>query len=334
MAAYTLHNTRKRHAVFAAVRKQKELTMSHGQREITLGILILAIFPLGCAAADGGDLAVDDPSGKADSWVIEQNPIRVANFNIQAFGEEKRSDPAVMDVLTTIARQFDVMAVEELRDASETTLPFYMERINAVAGPAYAAVWSPRLGRTQSKENYAFIYNTETIALVDGAAYTFEDPPPGSTTDLFQREPFIARFVATKGDFDFVLIVIHTEPDETWAELSALPLVLDDARGRFPDENDFIMLGDMNAGCSYLHPQQPLLLREAPFVWVVPDEADTTVKATNCAYDRIILDAGAGTRFTGTWGVFLFDAEYNLSYEDAVKVSDHYPVWAEFNIAS
>lgn len=262
--------------------------------------------------------------------------IRIATFNIQVFGESKRSKPEVMDVLAKTARNFDIMAVQEFRDDTETTLPIYLESINAISGSKYAAVSSPRLGRTSSKENYAFIYNTDKIRLVAGSNFTFADPPSGSASDLFQREPFIARFQAA-GDpsFDFTLITIHTEPDGTPQELSNLPLALDSARARYGNETDFIMLGDMNADCSYLSASEAasLALRNSSFQWVVPDAADTTVKSTDCAYDRIILAGTIQEMYGGSWGIFRFDNEYSLNQSASEDVSDHYPVWVDLESA-
>ncbi len=271
------------------------------------------------------------PDGPPPAPSLQSSNITIASFNIQVFGESKRSKPEVMAVLAPIARGFDVMAVEELRDDTETTLPSYLAQINSLPGPAYDATMSPRLGRTSSKENYAFIYDTATVSLVSGSNYTFADPPAGTVRDLFQREPFVARFNTT-GGFDFVLIVLHTEPDGTPQELADLVLVLDDARQHFPDEADFVMLGDMNADCTYLSQaeESALALRNASFTWVVPDSADTTTKSTDCAYDRIILTQGAAGHFTGRWGILRFDQLYGLNQSATEDVSDHYPVWAEF----
>ncbi|MEW6722510.1 MAG: endonuclease/exonuclease/phosphatase family protein [Candidatus Micrarchaeota archaeon] len=263
------------------------------------------------------------------------NTIRIANFNIQVFGESKRSKPEVMEVLAKTARNFDLMAVQELRDDTETTLPIYLEKINSLPGPEYAAISSPRLGRTSSKENYAFVYDTSAIRLVPGSNYTFADPPPGTETDLFQREPFLARFEAVTGDFDFVLITIHTDPDETPQELSDMALVVEDAKTHFPDEKDFIILGDLNADCTYLSAAKAsaLEIRNSTFTWAVPDEADTTTKTTNCAYDRIIFGADTQENYAGEWGVFRFDQEYTLNQTFTEQVSDHYPVFADFKVS-
>ena len=271
----------------------------------------------------------NQPGVNASVGLANNSKIRIASFNIQVFGESKRSKPQVMEILSKSARNFDIMLVQELRDSTETTLPFYLEQINSLPGPDYLAVSSPRLGRTSSKENYAYVYNPEKLTLL--ANYTFADPPGNSSPDIFQREPFIARFKSNNGSFDFVLIGIHTDPDEAVQEIDDLALTVGDARARFPGEDDFIILGDLNADCDYFDADEPVSIKNSSFIWIIPDTADTTTRSTDCAYDRIILSESANESYAGEWGVFRFDLEYGLNQSLTLEVSDHYPVWADFN---
>ena len=140
--------------------------------------------------------------------------IKIASFNIQIFGKSKREKEDVMDVLEKIVRNFDIVAVQEFRDKSETTLPYFVDRINSVEGDEYAYVGSLRLGRTSSKERYAFIYNKRTINFKD-ISEVYDD-----SLDIFEREPFIAAFSA--GKFDFTLVNIHTKPTDAKSEIQAL----------------------------------------------------------------------------------------------------------------
>ncbi len=148
----------------------------------------------------------------------EDASIKIAAFNIQIFGRTKRGKADVMNVLTKIAREFDVMLVQEIRDSSQTTATSYLERINKMVGPDYAYVRSPRLGRTSSKEAYAFFYNTETVKLIDDSAYVYDDMADGE--DDFEREPYIASF--RSGGFDFTVVGIHTKPEDAEAEIAEL----------------------------------------------------------------------------------------------------------------
>ena len=82
----------------------------------------------------------------------------------------------------------------------------------------------PRLGRSNSKEQYAFIYDTATIEVNRRSIYTVNDPD-----DLLHREPLVAMFRVrgppAEQAFTFVLVDIHTDPDETDTELNALAQV-------------------------------------------------------------------------------------------------------------
>jgi hypothetical protein len=57
---------------------------------------------------------------------------------------------------------------------------------------------------------------------------------------------------------------------------------------------------------------------------------------TNPQHDRsnvnIIVDRHATVELTGRSGVFDFLRELNLSMEQAVTISNHLPVWAEFSV--
>lgn len=85
--------------------------------------------------------------------------LRIGAFNIQVFGVTKASKPEVMDVLADIIRTYDVIAIQEIRDASQTALSALVDLVNT-DGSQYDYVVSERLGRTTSMEQYAYIFNT------------------------------------------------------------------------------------------------------------------------------------------------------------------------------
>jgi hypothetical protein len=158
------------------------------------------------------------------------------------------------------------------------------------------------------------------------SSYTFPDPQ-----DMFHREPLIAAFKTKSGNFDFVLIVIHTDPDYATEEINALPLVVNDAQRHFPGEKDFILIGDMNSDCSYFNENIAGPLKTADFNWLITDDMDTTIAKSDCTYDRIIITNGALEDYAGQKGVDYFDARFNMNPEQAKAVSDHYCVFAVFN---
>ena len=178
----------------------------------------------------------------------DEKTLRIGAFNIQVFGKSKASKPEVMDALGKIIHTYDVVAIEEIRDKSQTALPMLVDAVNS-DNSQYDYVVGERLGRTTSKEQYAYIYNTQTVKLTD-TPFTYPEPVG---TDPFHREPYIASFKALNGNFDVTLITIHTDPDEATDEINALEAAVKYAQSVYPDEQDFIVMGDLNAGCSYFN---------------------------------------------------------------------------------
>ncbi|HEV3025235.1 MAG TPA: hypothetical protein VGX76_22345, partial [Pirellulales bacterium] len=88
--------------------------------------------------------------------------IRIASFNLQVFGETKLEKQEVAQVLAKIIREFDVTAVQEIRAKSQDLLPRFLNLVNA-EGAHFEFVIGPRLGRTSSKEQYAFIYDAASL---------------------------------------------------------------------------------------------------------------------------------------------------------------------------
>lgn len=250
--------------------------------------------------------------------------VRIASFNIQTFGEQKMSDPWVVDILARTLRSFDMIAVQEIRSERQDLLPRFVAMLNAT-GSHYDYVIGPRLGRSNSKEQYAYIFDAASIEVDRGSLYTVDDPD-----DLLHREPFVAGFrvrgVPPEQAWTFTLVNVHTDPDEVQRELSVMDDVFRAVRndGRF--EDDVIVLGDFNADSYRLGE-----LGQVPYLTKAIVGVATNTRRTQC-YDNIVFDSRATTEYTGQAGVVDLLREYNLSEADALKVSDHFPVWAEFSL--
>jgi deoxyribonuclease-1-like protein len=258
--------------------------------------------------------------------VEETETAKIAAFNIQIFGQAKSQKEDVMSVLTKIVREFDIVLIQEVRDASEQTIPNFVEEINQLEGPQYSFVRSERLGRTTSKEAYAYLYNTQTVQFIQGSDFVFND-----VADVFEREPYIASFKI--GNFDFVLIGIHTKPDDAYNEIGNLTLVVSSIQASKPEEKDIIVMGDFNADGSYFDESATSNpFKASQYHWLITDNMDTMVK-TDYTYDRIvILDTTLSHEYgAGAAQVFYFDQLYGLNNQTFVgEVSDHYPVFAQY----
>ncbi|MCY2973351.1 MAG: hypothetical protein NTW52_01655 [Planctomycetota bacterium] len=49
----------------------------------------------------------------------------------------------------------------------------------------------------------------------------------------------------------------------------------------------------------------------------------------NKAYDNILFHGPSNREFTGRWGVYDLAKSFRLTVEEALEISDHFPVWAE-----
>ncbi len=250
------------------------------------------------------------------------DPIRIASFNIRIFGPSKAGKADIMAELATIIREYDLVVVQEIKDSKENVPWDFLSEINS-DGSSYGLVLSPRTGLNPddrwSREQYGFYYDTETMHPIDAGAL-YDD-----IEDQFQREPYAVPFATLTDDLTFVIAAIHTKPDAAVEEIAALHDVHQWMKATWPWEDDAVILGDYNAGCSYASTAEldALDLRGPEYVWVVPDDADTNVASSTCAYDRIVLDSDLAEAWTGDWAVD--------SGMDDRDVSDHHPIWFSLN---
>nr|KAF6335081.1 deoxyribonuclease 1 like 3 [Pipistrellus kuhlii] len=227
--------------------------------------------------------------------------LRICSFNIRSFGESKRENQKVMDIIVKVIKRCDIILLMEIKDSTNQICPTLMERLN---GEKLVTV----------KERY--LYHD----LQDG------------DTDVFSREPFVVWFqsplTAVK---DFVIVPLHTTPEASVKEIDELADVYRDVKRRWKTEN-FIFMGDFNAGCNYVPKKAWSSIRlrtDSQFVWLIGDEEDTTVRSsTDCAYDRIVLRGRemVNSVVPKSNSVFDFQKAYRLTEEEALEVSDHFPV--------
>ena len=95
---------------------------------------------------------------------------------------------------------------------------------------------------------------------------------------------------------------------------------------RYPNENEIIILGDLNADCTYWDEDEVnSTMRSDMYTWLISNEEDTTVKTTDCTYDRILVTDGVKYNSSG---VYDFVTELNIIPASlGSTISDHYPVW-------
>ncbi len=319
----------------------------------TLAGIIAAIF---CVLTGRIDLsAIDSILGRRDASESEEgtnlqpvdlqslgqkspDTVRIATFNIQHFGEKKSSDPKVMAAIAKVVSLFDVIAIQEVHGGDAAAVERLVNLLNA-SGARYTATVSEPIGRTTSSgrrgytESYAFLWDETRIQLVQ-PAYVVRDP-----ADRMFREPMVASFQVQTGTADgrlpfrFTLINAHTSPSEVAKdsadnEMNVLDDVFVSVRQYEYDssgEEDFILLGDLNVNTQGLRE-----LGQIPGIVTVGGDLKTNTRRDK-TYDHILIDRRMTREFTGRFGVFDLQRNLGISEEEAILISDHLPVWAEFS---
>lgn len=272
----------------------------------------------GLIPGGGATSTAPPPARQADT-------IRVASWNIQVFGESKLANPQAMQTIVTVMRNFDVIAIQEVRAQSQEVVPQLVAMLNQGGQHHYDYVLGPRLGRSTSKEQYAFVFDQASIEVDRNQLYTIDD-----RDDLLHREPLVGWFRARSAPpeqaFTFSLVNVHTDPDEVDRELDALDDVFYAVRDDERQEDDVIMVGDFNVNDKHFGQ----LGQIGGLRWVVSNTPTNT--RGNAQYDNVFFHSVATPEYTGRAGVYDFLREMNLSVEQALEVSDHLPVWAEFSV--
>ena len=270
--------------------------------------------------ADGRYTDVDRNSAEAPH-------ITIGSFNIQTLGKTKMSKPGVVSILIDVARRFDILAVQELRDIDQGVIPKFLEAINA-DGAQYAAAVGPRQGYniagTRYFEQTVFIYDTTKAELI---APTYA---ARNHYDIMHRPPFVGHFQTVGVDpaeaFKFVLMNVHVDYDDAHVEFEAMQKIIGGIYANHQGEDDFILIGDLN--------EEPNRFQK--YAWMndqyaaIPNHWKTnTVQTEN--YDNIVFDAARTSEYLQQSGVLDLMGEYDLTLAEAKLVSDHLPVWATFS---
>ncbi|NXU49256.1 DNSL3 Deoxyribonuclease, partial [Turnix velox] len=258
--------------------------------------------------------------------------LKICSFNVKSFGETKIARTEVVDAVVKIISRCDIMLLMEIKENKNQVCPLLVEKLTSQlkgSKEKYSCVVSERLGRKSYKEQYAFIYRQSLVSVKQ--TYQYPDTQPGDE-DVFSREPFAIWFQSSKTAVkDFAIIPLHTTPETAVREIDELYDVYLDVKQHWRTEN-FIFMGDFNAGCSYVpqkHWKNIRLRTHSEFIWLIGDKNDTTVKSsTRCPYDRIVVTGQKLVHAIVPHSVSIFDfqKDFQMTEEEALGVSDHFPV--------
>lgn len=256
--------------------------------------------------------------------VPQEQSITIASWNLKNIGKTKFNDPARIDIIINILKNYDIIAIQEVKDITLQLPQQLIDKMN-MDGSNYKVVASDRVGRNVF-EQYLFVYDDDKIDAIPGTEGYGIEP-----NDEFEREPYYAMFRA--GNFDFYLFTIHTKPSAVATEIPALRTAYIDLQNNTPDENDIILLGDFNGRAPGVSAGSYITLDA---IAQIPNILFTINEETNTrggkAYDNIIFQDNYTAEYSGSAGVSTFWLPYGLDEDQGFRISDHKLVWAVFNI--
>lgn len=248
--------------------------------------------------------------------------LRIASFNMHGIGERSQSG-AAMEQTVRILGQFDLVAIQSVRSRHDDVLPNLVSRLNA-NGRKFDFMIGPRVGRNDNREQFAFIFDTDRVETDRFQLYTVEDPE-----DMLHHEPLVGWFRAlgtsSQDAFTFSLVNLRVDPDFIHSELETLPNLVQAVAADGRGEDDILLAGDFSASVPQLASLSTAGMR------VLLDGIATTTRG-NQQVDTIAFPAASTTEYTGRSGAYDFLRQFNMSLEQAVEISEHLPIWAEFSI--
>ena len=292
----------------------------------------LSLLLVGCAEIDFDQFGLTGLFVGVDAVEpINVDVVKVLSWNIENLGKSKATSDR-MDLIVDVIAGFDIIAIQEVSNVhersdlgcsrNEESCPSHAncglieEAFDSRLADYYEIVISDQV----KDERYMYIYDSRKVSLLDD--YIVSDSDKGELCDptdigSMARQPYVGKFNVSGKEFN--LIQVHTSPSRNVLELEALYDFYTSVDGF-----NKIVLGDLNADCSYLRAKDKVRLESLS--WALSE--DTTIAKSDCTYDQFaFLDVGYVES-----GVVRYDLENGMTLEEADKISDHYPVWAAFSV--
>jgi endonuclease/exonuclease/phosphatase family metal-dependent hydrolase len=288
---------------------------------------------------------------------VDRN-LLLATWNIRAFGDltEKwragaddspKRDLASLHAIVSILSRFDVIAVQEVRGNLKS-----LRHAMKLLGPAWGMILTDvTRGKAGNDERLAFLFDTRRLAPSGLACeLVLPDPDerkgePGSEVRQFARTPYAVSFLA--GSETFILVTLHvlygSSPADRIGELHAIAGWLADwARRERAWGHNLLALGDFNID----RRGDPLYDAFTSTGLTPPEELNKTPRTIfqggkDNFYDQIAwFTGGHGVpeltlHYTGRAGGmdFVPHVQGDLTKQElSWRLSDHYPLWAEFAV--
>lgn len=118
------------------------------------------------------------------SVFIPIRSFRIGSFNLKQFGATKGNNEWVKMITAKILRDFEIAVMQEFSGVGIEGPTALAGQLASVSNNSYVWWWSEALGRSSSKEKYAFAYRNSASGVKILHANEYED-----TLGIFERPP-------------------------------------------------------------------------------------------------------------------------------------------------
>jgi len=268
-------------------------------------------------SAQQGGLAPPVPSGRS--------VLLIGSFNANPLDASKLAHPARLAALVQLLRRFDVVALQNIQLQAAGLLGQLRDHLN-VAGRYYEVAFAPDSFLQPGRPFSAFLYDRATVEIDLAKLYWVEDLQ-GRLEDRPLVGTFRARGPHPSQAFTFTLVSVYIRPDRAKEELPLVEQVYRTVRKNSPGEDDILLAGTLQADQEHLR-QWETNLHLIGAVAPTPSGA----AGETLWMDNILFSRRATVEYTGRSGLVDLVRELGLSVQEAMELSDHWPIWAEFSV--
>jgi deoxyribonuclease-1-like protein len=254
--------------------------------------------------------------------VSNEPVVRIATFKLTGYETALKSPD--LSLITDICRRYDAIALQGLDGKDDRWLKSLVAAMSSKSDSCEYHFIADLSANDSRSTQLAIVFNRRTLDLDPMHWYTVNDPD-----QLLQRPPLVGwfrtRMPNPQESFTFSLVNVElaaSRPDLELAYLGDLyRAIRDDGRG----EDDVIIAGDFNSGDRGFESAK----KRAGLIWVVSN-TPTDIKR-KAQYDNLLFNENSTVEYTQSGGVFDFVRCYNLRLDNASRLSERMPVWAEFS---
>lgn len=276
----------------------------------------------------------------------------VGTWNIRGFGSffngwgENPGSPKrnlrAMALIAEIIRGMDVIAIQEVKRETDG-IRFLIDRF---LGPHWALILSDvSAGSSGNTERLAYLYDQRRVKPSGLAGeVVLPSSPQGDPQDQFDRTPYIVGFES--GGEKFALLSAHIKygdvPDDRLPELQAIAEfsaneIVARSLSANSEERNLILLGDFNIDKREDNPLFQAFVSTGLFVPEQLWDLKTTFGTEPKFYDQVAWFRGQNfnLKYSDRAGAIDFASavfQEMSPFLMSFRVSDHFPLWIEFNI--